>query len=330
LTSDVLIIGAGPAGSAAAIEAARHGLRATLVESEPFPRERPGESLHPGVEPLLEKLGIDAVNFPRVEGTWVAWGSPLQFQPYGSDERGAWLGYHAWRADFDNLLLTRAIAAGCCVLQPARAIKPLRHCGHVLTSEGEIEARCLIDASGHRQWLARHKNLKYRLESPKLVATYSYVEGSVEGPDPLIEADAMGWTWTARVLADLTGWVRLNWSGEPPPDTWRPKRISHLCDARPLRRTDVTWRRLEAPAGPGYFCVGDAAAVLDPASSHGVLKAVMSGMMAGYLTARLLQGDRSAEEIAAEYNRWLAEWFSHDVQRLRELYGSLPNPPRWV
>ena len=76
--------------------------------------------------------------------------------------------------------------------------------------------------------------------------------------------------------------------------------------------------------------MGDAAAVLDPAISHGVLKAIMTGMLAGYLAARSVQGENTAEEVAAEYNRCLAEWFDHDTQRFRELYGSLPEPPSWV
>ncbi|MBA4535538.1 hypothetical protein H1196_23700 [Brevibacillus halotolerans] len=51
---------------------------------------------------------------------------------------------------------------------------------------------------------------------------------------------------------------------------------------------DMTWRVITQLGGPGgYFLIGDAATVLDPASSHGVLKAVMSGMMAGNLIAQM-------------------------------------------
>jgi flavin-dependent dehydrogenase len=49
------------------------------------------------------------------------------------------------------------------------------------------------------------------------------------------------------------------------------------------RGADVTWRIISPAAGPGFFLVGDAVAVLDPASSHGVLKALMTGMMAAHL-----------------------------------------------
>lgn len=76
--ADVVIVGGGPAGSAAAIACAGTGLNVVLVERAAFPREAPGETLHPGVESLLERLGVAgavrAAGFLRHEGTWVRWG----------------------------------------------------------------------------------------------------------------------------------------------------------------------------------------------------------------------------------------------------------------
>ncbi|MFD2883782.1 NAD(P)-binding protein [Pseudomonas lini] len=53
-----MIVGAGPAGSAAAIFCAQHGLRVALLEQSAVCRDRPGETLPPGIEPLLQQLGI--------------------------------------------------------------------------------------------------------------------------------------------------------------------------------------------------------------------------------------------------------------------------------
>ncbi len=312
MTYDLVIVGGGPAGSAAAIQAAQDGLACALIESEAFPRERPGETLHPGIEPLLAKLGITGLDFPRVDGIWSAWNTAPELRRFGSDERGEWRGFHAWRAEFDCVLLDRAKEAGCRVLQPMRAVRPAE--GGVLTQESELKCRTIIDASGRRNWLARHRDLPTRYESKPQWAAYCYVHGAMDGPDPLIETDDEGWTWTARVKAGLTGWVRLQWSGERVAEGWRPPKLQHLTDARPVRHADVTWRRLEQPAGAGYFAVGDAAAVLDPSSSHGVLRAVMSGMMAAYLTARA-----EPEQAAAEYTRWLTAWFEHDLEALKIL-----------
>lgn len=105
LNPDVLIIGSGPAGSAAAIACAQRGLQVVLIERELFPRSHPGETLHPGVEPLLKQLGaiepVLAAGFLRHTGNWVQWEAQKHFVPFGEDDSGAWLGFQAWRADFD-------------------------------------------------------------------------------------------------------------------------------------------------------------------------------------------------------------------------------------
>ena len=87
--ADVAIVGGGPAGAAAALWCARQGLRVVLLERERFPRHRPGETLHPGVEPLFAQLGVaEAVlgaGFTRHLGTWVSWSGPRRFEPFGAD-----------------------------------------------------------------------------------------------------------------------------------------------------------------------------------------------------------------------------------------------------
>jgi len=92
----------------------------------------------------------------------------------------------------------------------------------------------------------------------------------------------------------------------------------------------VTWRIVSQPAGPGYVCVGDAAAVLDPASSHGVLKGLMSGMMAGHVISQVASGKASIVAATAAYSDWLNEWFQADARELRRMYQELPHPPPWV
>jgi 2-polyprenyl-6-methoxyphenol hydroxylase-like FAD-dependent oxidoreductase len=86
---DVGIVGAGPAGTAAAIVCARAGLRVLIIEREPFPRDRPGESLHPGVEPILQSLGVGSelsslARF-RHAGYWLVSGKASNFIRFGGD-----------------------------------------------------------------------------------------------------------------------------------------------------------------------------------------------------------------------------------------------------
>lgn len=83
---DVLILGAGPAGTATAIQCANAGLNVTMIEREQFPRDRPGETLHPGIEPLLQQLSVAEQTLTpdllRHLGIWVQW-NQSQFVPFG-------------------------------------------------------------------------------------------------------------------------------------------------------------------------------------------------------------------------------------------------------
>jgi 2-polyprenyl-6-methoxyphenol hydroxylase-like FAD-dependent oxidoreductase len=63
LSADVIVIGGGPAGSAAATMLARKGWQVILLEREQFPRDHVGESLLPASIPVLEELGA----LPAVE-----------------------------------------------------------------------------------------------------------------------------------------------------------------------------------------------------------------------------------------------------------------------
>src|SRR5690349_9955143 len=96
--ADVVIIGAGPAGSAAAILCAQNNLSVVIVEREKFPREHPGETVHPGIEPLLKQLDIldkiSSQSFLRYDGNWVNWGNQNQFISFGKDNTDQWKGYH--------------------------------------------------------------------------------------------------------------------------------------------------------------------------------------------------------------------------------------------
>jgi len=112
--------------------------------------------------------------------------------------------------------------------------------------------------------------------------------------------------------------------GRPVPTGWLPPELRERATVGRVRGADVTWRRVAAPAGPGYFMVGDAAAVLDPASSHGVLKAFMSGIMAGHAVARASSGALPWPAALAGYSEWVRRWFEHDAAELRERYRRFP------
>lgn len=333
LNPDVLVIGSGPAGSAAAIASAQKGLRVVLLERELFPRSHPGETLHPGVEQLLKQLGaiepVLAAGFLRHTGNWVQWEAENHFVRFGEDDAGAWLGFQAWRADFDSILLNRAKALGVEVLQPCQAshllVDECKVVG-VETSQGTFRAAKVVDATGSHHWLARQLKVQINHRSPRLIAYYGYAVGECPARDdaPAIVADSQGWTWTAKVQPRLYQWTRLSLVGEKIPKGWLPNEFHRLKIHGKMQAVDVTWRIVSQPAGSGYFMVGDAAMVLDPASSHGVLKAIMSGIMAGHLIAAELLGNFTPAQTTQHYCQWIHHWFEHDVENLSKLYAMLP------
>lgn len=323
------MVGGGPSGAATAIQCAGAGLEVILIESQAFPRDHPGETLHPGIEPLLKELGvleqIENAGFLRHEGNWIEWNSDFHFEPFGTDKHGPWRGYQVWRADFDGILLNRAREAGVKVMQPCGAEKPLLDKGcvqGVQTTNGNIAASFVIDAAGPRHWLARKLGLTIEKRSPPLFARFGYVRGECMTRDeaPAIVADSDGWTWTARVRPNLYQWTRLVFDKERRRVSAVPSEFRKLESSGRTQAADVTWRLVTAPAGPGYFLVGDAAAVLDPASSHGVLKAVMSGMMAAHSIMGIANGE-DQNLVATAYSQWIVDWFEHDVSKLIDLYS---------
>jgi flavin-dependent dehydrogenase len=330
---DVAVVGAGPAGCATAIVCARAGLRVEVLERSLFPRDRPGETLHPGVEPLLRQLEVwDRVlsaGFLRHEGNRVTWGAEPRFQAFGSDARGPWLGMQAWRADLDRIMIDAARDAGAAIAQPERATGILEANGRVIgvrTESRTLRAKVVVDAAGGGHWLGRALGLKRVHRSPRLIARYGYAHADAGFPEtaPTLTADETGWTWIARVKPTLLAWTRLNVVGAPQGRDWRPETLKGLAPYGNSHGADVRWRALDPPAGNGYFVVGDAAAVLDPAASHGVLKALMSGMLAARRILQSLREGVDEEEAAADYSQWVRAWFTHDVHKLTELYAIFP------
>ena len=235
--TDVVVVGAGPAGSAAAIACAERGLGVVLCERDRFDGERPGETLHPGIEPLLAQLGLGdrlaQVVGARHEGIWIEWGGPRRFEPFGSDEQGPWSGFQVRRSAFDSLMIARARELGVDVRQPLGVTAALVEQGEirgVVTEAGPIAARMVIDASGASRWLSRKLPLRHTRHSPRLIARFGYAEGSCPERDgaPSLVGDASGWTWTAKVWRSTYQWTRVAF-GRPPERGWIPQELARLA-----------------------------------------------------------------------------------------------------
>lgn len=328
IDSDVLVIGAGPAGTSAAITCARAGQSVILLEAKRFPRHVPGETLHPGVESLLKRLGVaaslESAGFLRHAGVWVNRSGKPEFQAYGSDERGPWLGYQATRSEFDALLLVQARRCGVRILQPHRALRVLCQGRRVLgaeTTAGILQATVTVDASGTAAWLARQLRLPYRTASRKLIALYGYVQGQHPARDaaPGFTYLPDGWIWTARVRPNIYHWTRLFTMSVPLRREGPPPEFVGLQPLGRPKGSDVTWRLLESCAGSGYYVAGDAASVSDPSSSHGVLRALMTGMLAANMVLRKAFRNEPEPALMAEYHQFLRSSFEFDWSHASKL-----------
>lgn len=330
MSVDVLIVGGGPAGSAAAIVCATNGLSVLLCEAEAFPRPRVGEALHPGAESLLRQLGVAdrlaEVTGARFEGVEIDWAGERRFEAFGADADGPWRGFQVDRARFDALLLDRARDLGVDVQQPCKALEPViaddRVTG-VRTPAGDIDCRMLIDASGPAQWLGRKLDPPSIERSPQLVVRYGYAVGACPARNdaPLLTGDETGWTWIACVGPDRFQWVRLDLSPVERSRGWLPEDLANLEPEGLSRGAEMGWRLTQA-SGPGWMLAGDAAAMLDPTSSHGVLKALMSGFMAGQTASAILAGGDEPAGLQA-YRSWVEGWFATDAAALRTMYARL-------
>ena len=151
-TCDVLVVGAGPAGSAAALTLARAGFDVVLIDQHAFPRDKVcGDGLIPDAHHALRKLGV----FDEV----MALAQPAGFVgcigPRGGriDVPGELAVLP--RRQLDHILCRAAVAAGARMYAPARFVAPVEEDGRVVGAElrhgdagRSLRARWVVLASG--------------------------------------------------------------------------------------------------------------------------------------------------------------------------------------
>lgn len=329
--ADLIVVGGGPAGAAAAIVAAERGLATILCEHQPD-RSLPGESLQPGIEPLIRQLGLAdglaRVAGARNAGVWITLRTQTRFEAFGSDASGPWSGWQIRRPEFEQMLRARAATLGVSLRMPCRVQEPLTEGARVagvMTASGPLLAPMVIDASGSARWLTRKLHLPATRHSPLLRVHYGYRTGAYPARDeaPALVADEAGWTWSARIRPGVYQWTRLRIDRDAARMAEPPDELASLPALGASRGADVTWRLANRCAGPGWLIAGDAAARLDPASAQGILRAIMGGMMAGHAAHRHL---REGVEVAEAYTTWQSERFFAGARALTAFYQSLGFP----
>jgi geranylgeranyl reductase family protein len=198
--ADVIVVGAGPGGSAAAYHMARHGLRVLLLEKATFPREKVcGDGLTPRATRQLIRMGVDTSEKAgwlqnkglRVIGGGVRleldWPELASFPNYGLVRT---------RFDFDDMLARRAAEAGACLRTGVRVTAPVTDADDrvigVRAQDGtqpvEYRAPLVVAADGVSGKLPLALGLAKREDRPIGVAVRRYFRSPVRADDDYLES----------------------------------------------------------------------------------------------------------------------------------------------
>ncbi len=337
---DVVVIGAGPAGSTAAALLAQAGHTVTVIEKETFPRFHIGESLIPAELPILERLGVSVDGIPAVfkRGADFIDERTGDFARYNFEDGLPGTPAHAYqveRAGFDARLLGRAIELGAeRVKARAKEVRFTEDHVEVETDSGVHRARFLIDATGRDKLLARQLKSHERIDGFGLAAVWRHYEDlsdeavrelETSGNIIVVMLAQKGWAWVIPLSGQRlsVGFV----SAEPgvTTDAWYDAQFA----ASPLlQRLTKGAREYEAAVagdysykntrahGARYACIGDASCFLDPVFSSGVALAMTSAQRLADLLAPALADHREAEPAL------MAPLASH-MQRAYDVFSAM-------
>jgi geranylgeranyl reductase family protein len=198
--ADVIVVGAGPAGSTAAYHLARHGLAVLVLEKSQFPREKVcGDGLTPRAVKQLIKMGIDTDPakgwLPNKGLRVIGGGVRLQLD---WPELAAYPGYGLTRTrlDFDQILADRAIEAGAVLKTGHTVTGPIldddgRVVGVKATENGEpreFRAPVTLACDGVSARLALAMGLNKRDDRPIGVAVRQYFHSPARHDDEYLES----------------------------------------------------------------------------------------------------------------------------------------------
>ena len=192
---DCVVIGGGPSGATVAAFVADAGHRTLLLERDPEPRRKVGESLMPETYWVFERLGLlDELKqsaFPRKVGVQFVSSSGRESSPFSfrrHDPRECSRTWHVERTKFDPLLLENAAKKGAEIRRGVRVREVVfdndRAVGVRLTARGGhqaddlIRARVVVDASGHQGLLSARSDLRQFSPEFRKAAIWGHFRGA--------------------------------------------------------------------------------------------------------------------------------------------------------
>lgn len=352
LACDVLVVGAGPAGSGAAAWAARHGLDVLLADAAVFPRDKPcGDGLTPRAIAELEHLGLAhwlegratnrglrAAGFGRT--LYLPW-------PGGSlPNRGG----AAPRLELDARIREVALNDGVRTLEGARAVDVRRNGAKVeavifKNAEGTFEVACqrLVVADGVKSQLGRTLGREWHKTTAYGVAARAYIK-SDRADDQWISSH-LELRGTQNELLSGYGWIFPLGDGEVnigvgtlatqkrPADINLRQLIAHYTEGQRddwRLKGDLrdTWSALlpmggavSGVAGKNWLMVGDAAGCVNPLNGEGIDYGLETGRLAAELLAQ-----RTDPDLTTVWPSTLQHHYGPAFSAARRLAGLLTVP----
>jgi len=353
---DVIVIGAGPAGSTTATLLAKKGLDVLLLERERFPRFQIGESLLPFNNDVFLRLGIldklEKGDFvPKYGAEFITGDGSIGYtfrfdQNLKAPHDRA---FQVTRAKFDELLMATASEAGVVVRQETNVVNvdlsdPKRA---VVTAAGgeTFESRFVVDASGHAAFLGQKLGGRSHIEQLKSVATFAHYRNVPRPPgreagNIVVVVLREAWFWMIPITQEVMSVGLVATSEHVKSCGLRPEELldrtiaqtpyvaSRMKDAE--RVSEVRTRKdfsyaMERIVGTNFACAGDAAGFLDPIFSTGVYMAMKSaGIVADGIEAQLKRGDmrpllayqRSFRKAIERYLRFVSNFYTRPFLEL--------------
>jgi geranylgeranyl reductase family protein len=333
--ADVVVVGAGPSGSAAAAWAARRGRDVLVIDSARFPRDKAcGDGLTPRAVAELELLGLG----PWLDGRIRHRG--LRMSGFGADVEVDWPGPSfpptssaVPRTELDDRIRSVAESDGAEMLLGTKAVDVTRDgSGRVtavtLNDGSEVGCSELIVADGARSTLGRVLGREWHQQTVYGVAIRGYI-ATPRSDEPWITSHLELRSPDGRVMPGY-GWIFPLGNGEVNIGVGALATTKRPADAalRPLMSYYTGLRREEwgfdgepraglsallpmggavsGVAGPNWMLIGDAAACVNPLNGEGI----DYGLETGRLAAELLGSGDLSEAWPAELQRHYARGFS--------------------
>jgi flavin-dependent dehydrogenase len=326
--TEILIVGAGPAGAVAAGLLRKQGRRVLILEKEQFPRFSIGESLLPQSMEYIEAAGMlrDVIEagFQFKCGAAFVWGDRSTDFDFRDKFSPGWgTTFQVQRATFDKVLADAAQRAGAEVRYRhevvAADVSGERPRVTARSPEGEVyevEARRVLDASGFGRTLSRLLALETPSDFPARGAIFTHVEDRIPPGGSGFDREKIRitvhpvlphvWFWTipfsngrcslgvvahTEFLARYAGTETERLRAIVAEDPGLAHLLKDAVWDTPARQITGYASNVSSLWGPGFALLGNAGEFLDPVFSSGVTIAFKSASLAADCIAREFAGE---------------------------------------